>query len=281
MVELLELPAVTERRPTWQSRRTHQTGLWPHRRCWCSVVWVTMTLLLVGCGAQPASVPSSAAVPPRYPFLPVDDAIGQPLLFATRAALLQGLRAGDPETIRMYAGVRPDAWRTVPHWLNADDPLFAAEVAHEMGRLEQDPARVRQLSEMLRYGGVFTSTFRLEFCAPYWWGLRPAMAELPAHLQGAELPWAVIVPETVVRARPAPDAPVLHTLGLELIRVRDRDPADTERQFVAVELGALRGFVERASVRNLADEQHACFRGQTTYDEVGEPVIWRLTTIVY
>ena len=242
-------------------------------RGWLGVVVVGSTVL-VGCEA------SAVTPPPRYLFPPVDDAAGEPVLYATRTALLQGLRAGDPETLRMNAGVRPDAWRTVPHWLEADGPLSAPFVEREMARLEQDPARVRQLSEMLRYGGVFTSTDRLEFCAPYWWGVRATLTDLPAHLQGEQPPWAVIVPETVVRTRPALDAPVLHTLGLELIRVHEGEPADTARKFVAVQLGALRGFVERAAVRNLADEQHACFRLKSNL-VLNEGIRWRLVTIVY
>lgn len=256
---------------TWWAAR--ERGSHRRSRGWLGVVVIGVTVL-VGCKAP------SVEPPPRYLFPPVDDAALEPLLYATRTALLQGLRAGDPETLRMQAGVRPDAWRTVPHWLDADDPQSAPFVEREMARLEQDPARVRQLSEMLRYGGVFTSTDRVEFCAPYWWGVRSTLADLPAHLQGEQPPWAVIVPETVVRAQPSPEAPVLHTLGLELIRVQESEPADTARKFVAVQLGALRGFVERAAVRNLADEQHACF-ALANSNVLGGVTRWRLETIVY
>lgn len=153
-----------------------------------------------------------------------------------------------------------------------------------MARFDEAPMRVRQLSEMLRYGGAFTSPERTEFCAPYWWALRPRMSDLPAHLRGDRLPWAVIKPETVVRAKPASDAPVLHSLALELVRVLDDAPADAERRFVAVQLGELRGFVERAALRNLADETHACFE-HASDDSTDVYVVrgerWRLTRIVY
>jgi hypothetical protein len=183
----------------------------------------------------------------------------EPSLYATRSAVLEALRAGDPETLAVRGGTRPEEWRTLSEWLGLIGNNGDAWVESEMARLERTPMRVRQLAEMLRYGGGFSGSPRSFFCAPYWWARRPALADLPSHLQGDRLPWAVIVPETVVRAQPSPEAPVLHTLTLELIRVLEDEPADAAGRFVTMQLGDRRGFVERAAVRNLADKQHACF----------------------
>ncbi len=241
-----------------------------------------LVLCLAGCQAPPPVSSTQGVMPPRYLFSPVDDAATVPQLYATRAAVLEALRAGDPETVVGPTGKRPDAWHTLARWMGHREPPNDPFVQIEMARFEQAPMRVRQLSEMLRYGGVFMSPERRSFCAPYWWSLKPTMTDLPVHLQGDRLPWVVIAPETVVRAEPSREAPVLHTLTLELIRVLEDERADAERRFVAVQLDEVRGFVERASVRNLSDRQHACFTRGTVFDAHAEPgTRWSITEIEY
>lgn len=210
---------------------------------------VYLTLLAMGgCTAATQHI--------REPFLPVDEAVSVPALFATRAALLDALRRSDAEAIA--------------RWMADEFNGTASERRITIEILGKGAETAAALSDALLHGGTFTDATQNEFCAPYWASRPPDHTKLPDHLVFEGLPGAVIVPAAPVRARPSADAPVIATLSLELVRLMLVEPADPDGRFAQVELEGRTAFVERGDVREIDGAWKACFqlRGET----------WALTT---
>lgn len=180
----------------------------------------------------------------RVEYLPVDEAPSIPALFASRAAVLDAIRRRDDVALdrwvaQDFGGMTPTARGQEIKDLASGDPWSE----HLVG--------------LLTHGGALQGPDR--FCAPYWAAKPPDHTRLPARLVFEGLPWAVIVPRAVVRARPDRAAPEVGSLSLELVEVLTNEPVDPTNRFIAIRFQRSRAFVERADVREIDDPAKACF----------------------
>ena len=205
-------------------------------------------LALCGCAVASQST--------RVPYEPIDEASAEPALFATRAAVLDALLHSDRDALG--------------RWLGEQVNGTAAERATMLRRLDESAEEAAELTDVLLHGGAFVGAGRSRFCAPYWAARRPSASSIPDHLVFEGLPWAVIVPESVVRGRPDTAAPEIGRLSLELVQVFQEEPTDAEKRFIGVSFARTRAFVERSDVREIDGAESACF------DLVDGA--WRLTT---
>ncbi|HQZ38877.1 MAG TPA: hypothetical protein PLH72_07540 [Vicinamibacterales bacterium] len=194
-----------------------------------------------------AVLPFEAGAQERFAFEPVDEAVSEPALYASRAALLEALRRRDKIAL--------------DRWLFDSLNGSGTERAIILARLAIGAEAAESLADLLTHGGKFVDQARTEFCAPYWsrW---PELASLPPHLAFEGLPWVVIVPDAVVRSAPRADGRELGRLSLELVQVLPAEQADAAGQFVAVTYRGNRGYVLRSDVREIEGAGKACFRAR-------------------
>jgi hypothetical protein len=195
--------------------------------------------------------------------LPVDEAVSEPDLVRTRAAVMNALRTRNVERLLAFA---------------ADD----ITVHHELGK-----DQLRDLSSYgdrilpdhmlgaLTLGGSFTTTrgsFKGErqFCAPYVYSAYPSDAyELNLLFQHGDEPWAIIGKNVPVRSRPSNKAPVVTRSSYQLVYVPGglawaeedvaKGPPYSDRGWREVETrNGKTGYVDSRLVRNPAD-YHVCF----------------------
>jgi hypothetical protein len=202
-----------------------------------------MALLAVLFGTSASPQPTPRAV--FYP--PTDEAVLEPELFATRAAVLMALQAKD--------------WQALRYWITPCEP-YEVRCA-DADSLPSSDRRTADLMVLLTYGGRFVRPARSSFCAPYWIndGDWIANASPPrTRLQPEGLFAIVIEPEAVIRAQPAPDAAIVRRLTLEVLGTPDGHYAGTE-EYSLVGLGALRGYVKRSALQGIEGEppDSACF----------------------
>ena len=208
-------------------------------------------LALCGCAVASQST--------RVPYEPIDEASAEPALFATRAAVLDALLHSDRDALSRWLGAQ----------LNGSD--VGRDILIDM--LAKGAESASALTEVLTHGGAFMGAGRSKFCAPYWAARPPSVLSLPEHLVFEGLPGAVIVTQSVVRARPDASAPEIGRLSLELVQVFFTEQADPEGRFVQITFGRTRAFVERSDVREIEGAKTACF------DLVDGA--WRLTTFTF
>jgi hypothetical protein len=211
-----------------------------------------MALLAVLFGTSASPQPTPRAV--FYP--PTDEAVLEPELFATRAAVLMALQAKD--------------WTGLQHWMRREPCETFGDPCNLVSRLEMSDTAAAWLTQLLSHGGTFERPGRSTFCAPYWkndhdW----LLGELPYDLRiDSEASfWIVVSPEAVMRSQPSADAPIIRRLTLEVLGMpMDNPPIHLTRheefdRYEWVGIGERRGFVDRSAVRwmGLNQQDSACF----------------------
>ena len=223
-------------------------------------------LLLLGLLLPGVSARAQADLPPLL-YLPTDEAVLEPALFATRAALLSALQAKD--------------WPGVRRWLRAgtgeDDERFRGEVSDIL----TSDTSTGAVMEVLTHGGKFVRPGRSRFCAPYWKDAQAFKDQVgTSDYSGYEGgSWLVVTPDVAMRSRPSPGAPVVRQLSLEVLQNPYEGPPrsmrglDATGVFEWVGLGSARGFVERSAIRDVStnDSDAVCF---TRINDT-----WRLSSI--
>lgn len=203
------------------------------------LLWLLVILELPACRRAPRVMPASE--PGRVLLVPFDEASLRPELYASRSALLRAL--GTKDRTAMLAWIERLS-RTV-------------DVTH---LLEAEGA-VAQLAEMLMHGGLMRDGWQ-SFCGPYWWGAANyRVPEAVDSVRSAGMaPWAVIRPTAVVRAQPSASSSVVQTVSFELLYAQPDIPSSNADRFLGVQVGAQKGFVDRADVRALSSQAHVCWR---------------------
>ena len=223
-------------------------------------------LLLLGLLLRGVTARAQADLPPLL-YLPTDEAVLEPALFATRAALLSALQAKD--------------WPGVRRWLRAgtgeDDERFRGKVSDIL----TSDTSTGAVMEVLTHGGKFVRPGRSRFCAPYWKDAQAFKDQVgTSDYSGYEGgSWLVVTPDVAMRSRPSPGAPVVRQLSLEVLQNPYDDPPrsmwrlDATGVFQWVGLGSARGFVERSAIRDVTtnDSDAVCF---TRINDT-----WRLSSI--
>jgi hypothetical protein len=191
-----------------------------------------------------------------YP--PTDEAVLEPELFATRAAVLMALQAKD--------------WQALRRWM-PDTPCDAYDLTcSEPERMRTSDDRTAALMYLLNHGGKFTRPGRLTFCAPYWKDDYDELHRFISRssmegLGGSGTFWIVVVPNATMRARPSPDSPTVRGLSLEILGVprtsppRNKQMSPETDQYEWLGIGAQRGYVERSALRLMSSniQDSACF----------------------
>jgi hypothetical protein len=190
-----------------------------------------------------ACVASSQEV--SHPYLPVDEAGAEPLLIATRSAIIEALVVKD----------RAQLERWVAPAVNGSE----SERGVMLDRISAWQETAGELGDALAHGGAFTDAQKTRFCAPYWAARPPGTVELPDRLVFEGLPWAVVVPRAPVRSRADAAAPEIGELSLELVQVLPNEPADLAHRLLAIAYGRGRGYVFREDVREIDGATQACF----------------------
>lgn len=227
----------------------------PHRLTVRSPLVVSVAcvgLLLAGTLASPQTVLPTAYYPPT------DEAVLEPELFATRAAVLMALQAKD--------------WQALRRWM-PDTPCDAYDLTcSEPERMRASDDRTAALMYLLNHGGKFTRPGRSTFCAPYWkddyYRLSGFIySRYDAMLSGAGKYWIVVVPDVMMRRGPSSDSPSLRRLTLEVLGVpktgppRSKPSGPEAHQYEWVGLGAQKGWVQRSAMRLMSAriQDSACF----------------------
>ncbi len=203
-----------------------------------AIVAVTAAAALWGCRAAAQGV--------SVPLVPVDEAVANPRLYATRAALIDALRRMNRIELE--------------RWIAADFNGAPGLRDEAVRALSVDDDEAARLGDALIHGGAFTDQAQNEFCGPYWAVRPPDVRQLPAHLTFEGSPWVVVVPHSSLMAEPDPTSRELKRLSLELVEARPNAPADPLRRYVQVSAGTARGFVIRSDVREIDGAMNACFR---------------------
>ena len=216
-------------------------------------------LVLLGLLLRGVSARAQADLPPLL-YLPTDEAVLDPALFATRAAVMSALQAKDEPGVRRWlrGGTGED-----DEWFR--DGWFRGKVS---AILTSDTA-TGAVMDVLAHGGKFIRPGRSQFCAPYWkdaqaFKIRVATSEYYGD-EGSS--WLVVTPDVAMRSRPSPGAPVVRQLSLEVLQYPYDDPPrsmrglDAARVFEWVGLGSARGWVERSAIRDVSsnDSDAVCF----------------------
>ena len=224
-------------------------------------------LLLLGLLLRGVTARAQADLPPLL-YLPTDEAVLEPALFATRAALLSALQAKD----------RPGVRRWLRAGTGEDDDWFRGEVS----TILTSDTSTGAVMEVLAHGGKFVRPGRSRFCAPYWKDSEAFRMQVGTSDYGGNegAAWLVVTPDVAMRSRPSPGAPVVRQLSFEVLKNPYDDPPrsmpglDATGVFAWVGLGSARGFVERSAIRDLSftNSDAVCF---TRINDT-----WRLAEIV-
>jgi len=212
-------------------------------------------LVLLGLLLRGVSARAQADLPPLL-YLPTDEAVLEPALFATRAALLSALQAKDEPGVR--------------RWLRGGTSEDDDGLRGQVWRILTSDTATGAVMEVLTHGGKFVRPGRSQFCAPYWkdaqaFKRRVATSEYGGY-EGSS--WLVVTPDVAMRSRPSPGAPVVRQLSLEVLKVMPfGDPPgsrwglDATGVFQWVGLGSARGWVEWSAIRDVSDNDSdaVCF----------------------
>jgi len=232
-------------------------------------------LLLLGLLLRGVSARAQADLPPLL-YVPTDEAVLDPALFATRAAVMSALQAKDEPGVRRWlrGGTSEDDDRLRGQFklLRQRSSVLSMtpeDLRWQVWRILRSDTATGAVMDVLAHGGKFIRPGRSQFCAPYWkYADAFKMSVATREYNGYEgSSWLVVTPDVAMRSRPSPGAPVVRQLSLEVLQSPYDDPPrsmwglDATGVFQWVGLGSARGWVERSAIRDLSgnDSDAVCF----------------------